>query len=115
MGTSIQSRVESGTAHLTVLSEALDRLKQEHEELMQVLLEMEAQALELKQEEDITKAMSSLMHLKLWTAAFMEELERHSNWEEKELFPFLHDYFHKEMAPSIIPSFWMLEKDHELA
>ncbi|NOU91766.1 hemerythrin [Paenibacillus sp. LMG 31456] len=107
--------MESGTAHSTELSAALDRLTQEHGELMQVLLDMESQARQLEQETDMSKALPSLLHLRLWVKAFMQELERHSEWEKKELFPFLNNYFHQELSPSMIPSFWALEKDHELA
>ncbi|WP_248925929.1 hemerythrin domain-containing protein [Paenibacillus hamazuiensis] len=110
-----QSLPESGAAHLTELSLSLDRLKQEHDELMQVLVELENKAKQVEQEDDTDTAIRLLLHLRLWTHAFKEELERHSNWEEKELFPFLNRYFRRQSAPSIIASFWTMEKDHELA
>ncbi|MFD0681266.1 MULTISPECIES: hemerythrin [unclassified Paenibacillus] len=107
--------MESGTAHSTELSAALDRLTQEHGELMQILLDMEDQAKLAEQETDKRKTIQSLLHLRLWVKAFMQELERHSDWEKEELFPFLNSYFHQQSSPSMIPSFWALEKDYELA
>jgi hemerythrin-like domain-containing protein len=109
------SQSELGNAHMTALSEALERLKQEHGELKLVLQDMENQAKQVELLPDKAGAMQSLLHLRLWTLAFREELERHSSWEEKELFPFLAAYFHRELSPSMIPSFWSIEKDHELA
>lgn len=108
-------RVEMSKAPVTALSEGLERLKQEHGELKQVLLEMEKQAKQVESAPEQVGAMQSLLHLRLWALAFREELERHSNWEEQELFPFLASYIQRKMSPSILPSFWSLEKDHELA
>ncbi|NHN33623.1 hemerythrin domain-containing protein [Paenibacillus agricola] len=110
-----QVEAEFGVAHMTALSEALERLKQEHGELKLVLQEMEKQATQVELSNDKLGSMQSLLHLRLWTLAFREELERHSNWEEAELFPFLNAYFNSNMAPTMIPSFWTIEKDHELA
>jgi iron-sulfur cluster repair protein YtfE (RIC family) len=45
----------------------------------------------------------------------LRELKRHSVWEEEELFPILMHYSHKKIEPTIMPSLWVLEKDHELA
>ncbi|WP_036745294.1 hemerythrin domain-containing protein [Paenibacillus sp. UNC451MF] len=104
-----------GTAHYTELSELVERLKQEHAELMQVLLDMKEQSIQAEQEHDKGKARGMLVHLRLWAMAFQEELNRHSEWEEQELYPFLNVYFHKHNRPTIVPSLWMLEKDHELA
>jgi hemerythrin-like domain-containing protein len=110
-----QTQAEFGIAHMTALSEALERLKQEHGELKLVLQEMEKQAIQVETSTDKQGSLQSLLHLRLWTLAFREELERHSNWEEKELFPFLNAYFNSNMSPSMVPSFWTIEKDHELA
>ncbi|SFK77811.1 Hemerythrin HHE cation binding domain-containing protein [Paenibacillus sp. 1_12] len=108
-------RVEMSKAPVTALSEGLERLKQEHGELKQVLLEMEKQAKQVESAPEHMGAMQSLLNLRLWALAFREELERHSNWEELELFPFLTSYIERKMSPSLLPSFWSLEKDHELA
>jgi hemerythrin-like domain-containing protein len=110
-----ERKYETGTAHVTELSESLERLRREHNELKQVLQEMETQARQVEQEPEKALSMKILLDLRLWTLAFREELERHSNWEEKELFPFLNQYFKSKKSPVMNPSFWALEKDHELA
>jgi len=110
-----KTQVEPESAHITELSLMVDRLKEEHGELMQVLLDMERQSIEAEREPDKGKAIQALLRLRLWAAAFQEELQKHSDWEEKELYPFLNIYFHKSSKPSIVPSIWMLEKEHELA
>ncbi|MFE5323970.1 hemerythrin domain-containing protein [Paenibacillus sp. NPDC056579] len=108
-------QMKSESAHVTELSALVDRLKEEHAELMQVLDEMEQQSVQAEQETDKSRAIGSLLHLRLWATAFQEELQKHSDWEERELYPFLNVYFHKHNKPSIVPSLWMLEKEHELA
>ncbi|GAA4832877.1 hypothetical protein GCM10023310_07840 [Paenibacillus vulneris] len=105
----------SVTAHPNGLYELVDRLKLEHAELMQVLLKMKEQSIQAEQEADKGKARGTLVHLRLWAMAFQEELDRHSKWEEEVLYPFLNVYFHKQNKPTIVPSLWMLEKDHERA
>lgn len=110
-----KTRVEMTKAPMTAISEGLERLKQEHGELKQVLMEMEKQAKQVESAPERFGALQSLLNLRLWALAFREELERHSNWEELELFPFLTSYIERKMSPSILPSFWSLEKDHELA
>lgn len=108
-------QVDSGTAHITELSVLMERLKEEHIELRQVLDDMESQAVQAELEADKHRALASLLHLRLWTLAFKEELDRHSEWEERELFPFLNAYFNKSKVPTMTPSLWSLENDHELA
>ncbi|OXM84013.1 hemerythrin domain-containing protein [Paenibacillus rigui] len=115
MNMPMKPQADSGTAHITELAVVLDRLKQEHSELMQVLTEMEEQAVQAELETDKHRALGSLLHLRLWTLAFKEELDRHSEWEEKELFPFLNAYFRHSAFPTVMASFLSLEKDHELA
>ncbi|CAH1224986.1 hypothetical protein PAECIP111893_05207 [Paenibacillus plantiphilus] len=48
-------------------------------------------------------------------AQLKQNLERHSKWEEQELFPVLSRYFSKKIEPTMLPSMWVLEKDYELA
>ncbi|MCS7460256.1 hemerythrin domain-containing protein [Paenibacillus doosanensis] len=115
MSGQFQPREEYTSAHVTELSELVDRLKREHGELLQVLRDMAEQSVLAERERDPVKARGTLLHLRLWAMAFQEELERHSHWEEKELYPFLNLYFHKYKRPSVVPSLWMLEKEHERA
>ncbi|MCS7460946.1 hemerythrin domain-containing protein [Paenibacillus doosanensis] len=110
-----ETQGDLGTAHETELSEALERLKREHDDLLRALNGLYAKARLAERETDPKRALPLLLQLRLGVTAFLEELERHSEWEEHELYPFLNDYFHRKHAPSIVPSLWMLEKDHELA
>lgn len=93
---------------------ATDRLKEEHEQLREHLRILEVNAKEVMLLDDVGKCLQIVQQLKLWTAQFEEKLEQHSEWEEQELFPFLMAYFHRQPVPSIRPSFWVLEKDHQL-
>ncbi|NEW05824.1 hemerythrin domain-containing protein [Paenibacillus sp. SYP-B3998] len=96
------------------LAFATDRLKEEHEQLRSQLRILESNAKEVILIDDTAKGLQVLQQLRTQTAQFENELEQHSEWEEQELFPFLLTYFHRQMAPSIMPSFWVLEKDHQL-
>ncbi|WP_161807581.1 hemerythrin domain-containing protein [Bacillus sp. FJAT-28004] len=101
----------SNSAALTF---ATDRLKEEHEKLRSQLRILETNAKEVILIADTAKGLQILQQLRTQTAQFENELEQHSEWEEQELFPFLLAYFHRQPAPSIMPSFWVLEKDHQL-
>lgn len=96
------------------LAFATDRLREEHEELREKLRMLETSAKELMVLEDSVKGIQLVQELRIQTDQFVEELDRHSDWEEQELFPFLLTYFHRQPAPSMMPSFWVLEKDHQL-
>jgi regulator of cell morphogenesis and NO signaling len=96
------------------LTFATERLKEEHEDLRATLKILETNAKEVILLEDSTRGLQALQELRKQTQQFMEKLEQHSDWEEQELFPFLQQYFHRQPAPSIMPSFWVLEKDHQL-
>ncbi len=94
---------------------ATDRLKEEHSQLRQQLKALEHSAKEVSLLDNPAEGVQVLQQLRQQTADFVEALERHAEWEDQELFPFLLDYFHRQSAPSITPSFWVLEKDHQLA
>ncbi|TXK76606.1 hemerythrin domain-containing protein [Paenibacillus sp. N3.4] len=96
------------------LAFATDRLKEEHKELREKLRLLETSAKELILLDDSGKGIQLVQELRLLTDQFMIELERHSEWEDQELFPFLLTYFDRQPAPSMMPSFWVLEKDHQL-
>ncbi|WP_426452173.1 hemerythrin domain-containing protein [Paenibacillus sp. S-38] len=105
----------TGEAHVTELSAAMDRLREEHEMLARLLEEMEEQAVRVGQAENRTQAWGRLQHLRLWTIGVMQELDAHSGWEEETLFPFLASYFRLRQEPTMIPSLWMMEKEHAMA
>ncbi|KRE57808.1 hemerythrin domain-containing protein [Paenibacillus sp. Soil750] len=96
------------------LEYATDRLVAEHEELRSRLKMIEAGAKEVILVDDPVRGVELVQDLRKQTSLFVKVLERHSEWEEHDLFPFLSGYFHRESVPSILPSFWVLEKDHEL-
>jgi hemerythrin-like domain-containing protein len=108
-------QAESGEARHTEISVAMDRLKDDHMMLKQVLQDIHAEAKQIEAESDPRKTLNKLLHLRLWASAFTEELTRHSRWEEEELIPFLDVYFQSKKAPSVTSAFKMLEKDHDLA
>lgn len=97
------------------LNYATDRLMQEHELLREQLKTLEIAAKNIKQLQDLSKGVSVLRMLTEQTSAFVASLDSHAKWEDEELFPFLQAYQHRMTAPSIAPSFWVLEKDHQLA
>ncbi|MFD0698192.1 hemerythrin domain-containing protein [Paenibacillus sp. GCM10027628] len=94
---------------------ATDRLREEHDRLRQQLKVLETSAKEIGHLNDPAKGIKVLQSLRRQASEFVEALERHAEWEDQELFPFLLEYFHRQVAPSITPSFWVLEKDHQLA
>ncbi|MDD9266768.1 hemerythrin domain-containing protein [Paenibacillus sp. GCM10023248] len=94
---------------------ATDRLREEHDRLRYQLRILETSAKEVGLLNDPAKGIQVLHDLRQQTSAFVQALERHAEWEDQELFPFLQDYFDRQPVPSITPSFWVLEKDHQLA
>ncbi|UVI27547.1 hemerythrin domain-containing protein [Paenibacillus spongiae] len=56
-----------------------------------------------------------LDQLRTDSSKLLDELDRHAKWEDQELFPIVMNYFNKKIEPTIMPSIWVLEKDHELA
>ncbi|MBP1962154.1 hemerythrin domain-containing protein [Paenibacillus aceris] len=96
------------------LAFATDRLRAEHEELREKLRILETSAKEVILSDDLEKGMQLVRELRGRAHRFVEVLERHSDWEERELFPFLLTYYDRHRGPSILPSFWVLEKDHKL-
>lgn len=109
-----KAQANSEITHDIALPQLLDRLKQDHAELLQVLMEMESQASQIERESDKKQAMVSLLYLRLWTLGFKEELQRHSEWEEQELFPMLNICCHGHNQRLDTPSLCDLERDHDL-
>jgi regulator of cell morphogenesis and NO signaling len=112
---SINSLLGIASCNPEALDFATDRLKHEHDQLKQQLKALETSAKEVGLLNDPAKGVQALQHLRKQTSNFVEALERHAGWEDQELFPFLLDYFHSQVVPTITPSFWVLEKDHQLA
>ncbi|MFH5185251.1 hemerythrin domain-containing protein [Paenibacillus sp. TAB 01] len=106
--------IDLASSNMAELAYATDRLKEEHEQLRNRLRVLETSAKEVMLLNDVAKSLQMIQKLRNETAQFELELERHSEWEEQRLFPFLLNYFHIQQAPTIRPSFWVLEKDHQL-
>ncbi|MEK8126484.1 hemerythrin domain-containing protein [Paenibacillus filicis] len=103
------------SARPTQFMEAIERLKDEHEELRSRLMDIRRQGDAVTKLKSAAEAALQLGELKISIGALMESLDRHAHWEEQELFPLLTRYFNKVQGPSILPSIWVMEKDHELA
>ncbi|WP_138755560.1 hemerythrin domain-containing protein [Paenibacillus sinopodophylli] len=98
-----------------MISFATDRLKEEHQHLRNQLKMFESHAKEVILIDDTEKGLQILQQLKGELPLFMDDLEQHFAWEKQDLFPFLMSYFNREPVPTIRPSLWVLEKDHQLS
>lgn len=103
------------SARPTLFVEAVDRLKAEHDELRALLYNIRNKGNGVASASTIAAARARLQELRSDVTAMMKKLQQHADWEERELFPMLSRYFHRMYAPSILPSIWVMEKDHQLA
>ncbi|WP_159881429.1 hemerythrin domain-containing protein [Paenibacillus puerhi] len=103
------------SARPTQFMEAIDRLKEEHDDLRLRLKEICREGEGVSKLRSTSEAAEKLKELRGSISVLMESLDRHASWEEQELFPMLTRYFNKVQGPSIMPSIWVMEKDHELA
>jgi hemerythrin-like domain-containing protein len=90
------------------------RLKEEHEQLTEQLVFYQSIVKSINKATDAQKARNMLNMLKLDMTDCMRQLDEHSEWEEKEVFPVIDWYFGGLLKPSIMPSIWVMEKEHEL-
>jgi iron-sulfur cluster repair protein YtfE (RIC family) len=88
---------------------AIERLEEEHRVLGESLLELCTIVEALDYKKDITNWVKSMTDLKQKINEFKQALERHSNWEEDELFKLVDKYF--DEIPSL---FGLIEQEHEL-
>lgn len=107
--------VKAGEAPYTELTSAMDRFKEDHSMLRQILRDIQLEAGPIEKESDPKQALGKLKHLRLWISAFNEELNRHFRWEEEEFIPLLNVYVQSRNVPSIASDFRVMEKEHELA
>lgn len=107
--------ISDHAAHPTRFLFLVDRLKEEHAVMQIQLKEIRATAGSLYTLENCAEGACKLIELRERIMILVEDLDRHSQWEEQELFPQLQSYFNRYMMPSITPSIWVMEKDHELA
>lgn len=102
-------------AHPTQFLTIIERLKEEHEAMQLQLAEIRTMAGALYNETDCSKGLCKLVELQDRITVLVDELDAHAQWEEQELYPVLKTYFNRYLMPSITPSIWVMEKDHELA
>ncbi|GCL73254.1 hemerythrin domain-containing protein [Paenibacillus sp. JMULE4] len=92
----------------------LERMRDEHLKMKQTIAELEAAVERADRMPDVLTVAHEMRRIKQPLIAYMNELERHATWEEKELQPLLDDYFFNKHAPKIKDSIWAMEKDHQL-
>lgn len=93
----------------------VERLKEEHLQMREQLSEIRTMAASLFSLEDCSIGMCKLIELQDRILFLIEELEQHSEWEERVLFPQLQSYLHPTTALSVSRSITVLEQDHDLA
>lgn len=93
----------------------VERLQTEHAQMRGRLTEIRVMAVSLYSLQDCSVGMCKLIELQDRILCLVEDLEQHSEWEERELFPLLQSYFHRAKAFSIARSIIVLEQDHDLA
>lgn len=60
-------------------------------------------------------SLQSLKELRCQAESLLHDLALHSKWEDEELFPTFSRYYRRTTEQTLLPSLWVLEKDHELA
>lgn len=93
----------------------VSRLKAEHDRLKEQVHRLHERSLDLATATSRGNRLQLLEELRLETAGLLADLEQHAKWEDEELFPAVMHYFKRRMEPTMMPSMWVLEKDHELA
>ncbi len=71
----------------------LERMRDEHLKMKQTIAELEAAVERADRMPDVLTVAHEMRRIKQPLIAYMNELERHATWEEKELQPLLDDYF----------------------
>lgn len=61
-------------------------------------------------------SLQLLKELRCQAESLLHDLALHSKWEDEELFPTFSRYYRRTTTEqTLLPSLWVLEKDHELA
>jgi regulator of cell morphogenesis and NO signaling len=111
MATDKNCTIYDHSAHPTELAYALERVKQEHIALREQVDELETCLNNVSRTYDLELAKKIVSLAKV----FSQACDEHASWEEKELLPYVEDYYRMNGGPEIATSAWMMEKDHELA
>lgn len=103
------------TARPSAFVELAMRLEADHEQIKAMCCALCQQSIHHATGMSSYVSIQGIIELREEAELLLRELKRHSTWEEEELFPVLMHYSHKKIEPTIMPSLWVLEKDHELA
>jgi Hemerythrin HHE cation binding domain. len=103
------------TARPNAFAELAMRLEAEHEQIKAMCSALCQQSIHYATGMSSYVTIQGLSVLRDEAELLLIELKKHSSWEEEALFPVLMHYSHKKIEPTIMPSLWVLEKDHELA
>jgi len=113
METKLMPVLES--ARPTELSSVLERMEAEHTELSSELSEWSQAAADAAAGIGESSLFRTISFLREETSAFMAKLEAHLKRGRSELFPLVGAYAGADLAPSMNPSFWGLDKNYQLA
>ncbi|WP_240644329.1 hemerythrin domain-containing protein [Paenibacillus paeoniae] len=91
------------------------RLQTEHEQLKASCVSLGELSARTAASNGDYGTLQMLKELRMQAEELLKELERHAKWEDEELFPVFSRYYKQKDEPTILPSLWVLEKDHELA
>jgi regulator of cell morphogenesis and NO signaling len=92
----------------------IKRLKEEHASLEEKVTDLYIKAEQAQENQDIPYTLNLLQLLRADVQNLMKELDMHEVWEEQQVYPMASAYFKLRIRPSITPSIWVLEKEHEL-
>jgi hemerythrin-like domain-containing protein len=90
------------------------RLKEEHSSMEEKVNNLYIKAEQAQENRDIPLTLNLLLLLRVDVQSLMKELGAHEEWEEQEVYPIASAYFKQRIRPSITPSIWVLEKEHEI-
>lgn len=93
------------------LMSMVQRLKEEHGVLKEKVTVLYSKAVEFNENPD-TGNWKLLPPLRTEAQLLMKELDEHDEWEEKELYPTITEYFNLNIGPTITPSIWVLKKEY---
>lgn len=109
----ISTSVMQECARPTELSEVVEQMQLEHEELSVLLSILKQMAVEIGDEEQVSARM--IASLKQSAARFMNRYEEHLEWGRNELLPLVGIYEGKGFAASIVPSMNELGRQYDRA
>jgi iron-sulfur cluster repair protein YtfE (RIC family) len=103
------------SARPTELSAVLEAMEAEHAELSAELAEWSQAAADVASGICGGSLFPMISQLRDQSSAFLQKLEEHLQRGRHELFPLVGMYAGADLAPSMNPSLWGLDKNYELA